>query len=113
MNYKVLWKLLGAAIVIGGVYYYFTTKKNEVIYKTTFDSASEDSALQQMKKTLHNEDNNLQGIMSTTAESISVRHQETEKIIRESAENVFGNDGSKDTKNEEAKKMMFEDLDNL
>lgn len=53
-------------------------------------------------------------IKTESAEKIKERHEEAESVIRESVDNIFGEDTSgRETKNESVKKKIFDDIDNI
>ena len=114
MNYKVVLGILGAAIVVGGIIYFAT--RDESI------KSSEESERDEKKSTdvvtytsvTENEDqSNLNNVKADAAETMRERHEEAQKEMRKTVDNIFNGAGSEEIKNEEDKKKMFEDLDNI
>lgn len=52
-------------------------------------------------------------VKSDAVEKIKDRHEEAQKIIRDSVDNIFQNNEQRETKNEQAKNKMLDDLNNL
>lgn len=113
MNYKVVLGILGAAIVVGGIIYFVT--RDEPI------KSSEESERDEKKSTdvvtytcvTENEDrSNLNNVKVNVTETVRERHEEAQKEMRKSVDNIFNGAGSEETKNEDSKKKIFEDLDN-
>lgn len=114
MNYKVVLGALGVAIAVGGITY-FVTRDESV-------KSSEESECNEKKNTdidIHasvtrdEDQSNLDNVKANAAETMRERHEEAQKEMRKSVNNIFNGAGSKETKNEEAKKKIFEDLDNI
>lgn len=114
MNYRKALRILGAAIIVGGIIY-FVTRDESV-------KSSEESECDEKKSThgviytsvTDDEDqSNLNNGKADAAETMRKRHEEAQKEMRKSADNIFNGAGSEETKNEKAKKKMFEDLDNI
>lgn len=114
MNYKAVLGVLGVAIVVGGIIYFVT--RNE------FVKSSEELERDEKKSTdigthasaTEDEDqSNLDNVKANAAEAMRERHEEAQKEMRKSVDSIFNGAGSEETKNEEAKKKIFEDLDNI
>ena len=114
MNYKVVLGILGAAIVVGGIIYFAT--RDEYIKSSEESERDEKKSTDVVTYTSVTEDedqSNLNNVKADAAETMRERHEEAQKEMRKSVDNIFNGAGSEETKNEEAKKKMFEDLDNI
>lgn len=113
MNYKVVLRILGVAIVVGGTIYFVTRAKSV--------KSSEESERGEKKSTdvtyicvAEDEDQySLNNVKADVAETMGERHKEAQKEMKKSVDNIFNGTGSEETKNEEAKKKMFEDLESI
>lgn len=114
MNYKVVLGVLGAAIVVGGIIYFVT--RDESIKSSEESEHDEKKSTDVVTYTSITEDedqSNLNNVKADVAETMRERHEEAQKEMRKSVDNIFNGTGSEKTKNEEAKKKMFEDIDNI
>lgn len=114
MNYKVVLGILGTAIVVGGIIYFVT--RDESIKSSEESERDEKNSTDVVTYTSVTEDedqSNLNNVKADVAETMRERHEQVQKEMRKSVDNIFNGDGSNETKNEEAKKKMFEDLDNI
>lgn len=114
MNYKVVLGILGTAIVVGGIIYFVT--RDESIKSSEESERDEKKSTDVVTYTSVTEDedqSNLNNVKADVAETMRERHEQAQKEMRKSVDNIFNGDGSNETKNEEAKKKMFEDLDNI
>ena len=116
MNYKIVLGIIGAAIVIGGVVYFVNKamNSNQGKYESN-ENASQDSKKNEIAKSQNDSEAepDLDVVKSEAAERISERHEEAKKVMREAVNTIFDDTLSETTKNEEAKKKISEDLDNL
>ncbi len=114
MNYKVVLGGLGVTIVVGGIIYFVT--RGEFIKSSEESESNEKKNTDAVTYTSVTEDedqSNLNSVKADTAETMRERHKEAQKEMGKSVDNIFNGAGSNETKNEEAKKKMFEDLDNI
>lgn len=114
MNYKMVLGVLGAAIVVGGIVYFVT--RDEPIKLSEESERDEKKSTDVVTYTSVTEDgdqSNLNNVKADVAETMRERHEEAQKEMRKSVDNIFNGVGSNETKNEEAKKKMFEDLENI
>lgn len=114
MNYKVVLGGLGAAIVVGGIIYFVT--RDEYMKSSEESERNEKKSTDIVTNTSVTEDENqynLNNVKADAAETMRERHEEAQKEMRKSINNIFNCAGSEETKNEEAKKKMFEDLDKI
>jgi hypothetical protein len=115
MKYNVVFGILGVAVILGGIIY-FTKNKNA--NKTTEDSnhdvEKKSTDIVEQKTTTNNEDeNNLGCVKADVVQTIKKQHEEAHTVIKESVDNIFNVGEASETKNEEVKKKMFEELDNI
>ena len=114
MNYKVVLGILGATSVVGGTIYFVTRdghiKSSE---KSERDEKKSTDAVAYRSVTEDEDQSNLNNVKADAAEMVRKRHEEAQKEMRKSVDNILNGAGSEETKNEEAKKKMFEDLDNI
>lgn len=116
MNYKIVLGIIGAAIVIGGVVYFVNKAMNSDHDKNqSNDKASQDSKKNEIVKSqnVRETEPDLDNVKSEAAETISERHEEAKKVMSEAVNVIFDDTLPETTKNEEAKKKISEDLDNL
>ena len=114
MNYKVVLGILGAVIVVGGIIYFVT--RDESIKSSEESERNEEKSTDIVTNTSIAEDEDqskLNNVKIDATEAMRERHEEAQKEMRKSVDNIFNGAGSEETKNEEAKKKMFEDLDNI
>lgn len=114
MNYKVVLGILGAAIVVGGIIYFVT--RDESIKSSEESEHDEKKSIDAVIHTSVTEDedqSDLNNVKTDAAETMRERHEEAEREMRKSVDNIFNGAGSEETKNEEVKKKMFEDLNNI
>lgn len=116
MNYKIVLGIIGAAIVIGGVVYFVnkTTNYNQDKSENN-EKASPDLNKNEIVKSQNasEEEPDLGTVKSEAAEKISERHEEAKKVMNEAVNTIFDDTLPETTKNEDAKKKIAEDLDNL
>lgn len=116
MNYKIVLGIIGASIVIGGVVYFVNKAMNSDQDKNqSNDKASQDSKKNEIVKSQNERETepDLDNVKSEAAETISERHEEAKKVMSEAVNVIFDDTLPETTKNEEAKKKISEDLDNL
>lgn len=117
MNLKVVLGIVGVAIVIGGVICFVSKEKVNRGSKGTStyeDNTKESTDIAKTTEVqMTDEVETLKGAKEETAEKMKNRHEEAEKIVRESVDNIFGDLEGGETKNEAVKKKMFADLDNM
>lgn len=109
-----------AVIAIAGVAWYFYKKKQSKANSVTI-SISSNPTQNRSAPTINVEprpsvEKELEAVKSETADSITDRHTEAAKIIRESVANIAGSntdDTVRKTKNEAKLEQMREDLNNL
>ena len=81
--------------------------------KQKFNEKKNTDAVTYTSVTEDEDQSNLNSVKADTAETMRERHKEAQKEMGKSVDNIFNGAGSNETKNEEAKKKMFEDLDNI
>lgn len=119
MNYKIVLGIIGAAIVIGGVVYFVNKAMNSDQDKNqSNDEDSQDSQNSKKNEMVKSQnvretDPDLDNVKSEAVETISERHEEAKKVMSEAVNVIFDDTLPETTKNEEAKKKISEDLDNL
>lgn len=114
MNYKVVLGVLGVAIVVGGIIYFVTrdesVKSSEELER---DEKKSTDIVTYASVTEDEDQSNLDNVKANAAETMREQHEEAQKEMRKSVDSIFNGAGSEETKNEEAKKKIFEDLDNI
>lgn len=116
MNYKIVLGIIGAAIAIGGVVYFVNKAMNSDQGKNqSNDEDSQNSKKNEIVKSqnVRETEPDLDNVKSEAAETISERHEEAKKVMSEAVNVIFDDTLPETTKNEEAKKKISEDLDNL
>lgn len=114
MSYKVVLGILGAAIVVGGIIYFVTRDESIKSSEESGRDEKESTDVVTYTSVTENEDqSNLNNVKADAAATMRERHEEAQREMRKSVDNIFNGAESEETKNEEAKKKMFEDLDNI
>ena len=114
MNYKVVLGILGAAIVIGGIIYFVTRDKSiKSSEKSERDEKKSTNTVTHTSVTEDEDQSDLNNVKADAAETMRERHEEAQREMRKSVDNIFNGAGSEETKNEVVKKKIFEDLDNI
>lgn len=114
MNYKVVLGILGAAIVVGGIIYFVTRDESvKSSEESERDEKKSTNVVTYTSVTADEDQSNLDNVKANAAETMRKRHEQAQKEMRKSVDNIFNGVGSEETKNEEAKKKIFEDLDNI
>ena len=97
---KTLLALIAAIAVVGGVYLWISKKNNTDSEKESGTSTDNNST-------------ELNQVKNDVSQQIIQRHSEAAEIIKESIENINDNEDERITKNEDIKKKMFNDIDNI
>ncbi len=111
MNYKGLFGICGIVMVIGGIIYFLNSRKNE----SNLDKKNTDL----MKKTNtivtegKEDEFDLKRAKEEVSDKISQRHEEAKEIMEKAVSNIFDESNITETKNEEAKKKIFDDLNDI
>lgn len=117
MKLKIVWVIAGAAIVIGGIIHFFHKNRGGDEYQKDSDYGVPKSASKDVVKDNGDENTdgafNFSAIKAGASEKMSKRHEEAEKVIRDSVSSIFGDAEAVPTKNERAKKNLFDDLNNM
>lgn len=114
MNYKVVLGIIGAVIVVGGIIYFVTRdESNKSSEESERDEKKSTDAATYRSSTEHEDQSALNKVKASAAETMRERHEEAQREMRKSVDNIFNGAGSEETENEEIKKKMFEDLDNI
>ena len=114
MNYKVVLGILGAAIVVGGIIFFITRDESiKSSEESERDGKKGTDVVTYTSVTEDDNQSNLNNVKADVAETMRERHEEAQKEMRKSVDNIFNGAGSNKTKNEEAKKKMFVGLDNI
>lgn len=114
MNYKMVLGILGAAIVVGGIIYFVTRdESNKSSEESERDEKKSTDAVTHTSATEHEDQSALNKVKADAAETMRERHEEAQREMRKSVDNIFNGAGSEETKNEEIKKKMFDDLGNI
>lgn len=109
--------ITGGVIAAGGAAHYIINKDRTS--KDTVNSDCNDAVRETGNTMNHTETSEkcgsaeLGGVKSDAAEKMNERHREAEKIIKESVRNIFGDAEAGETKNEDIKKKLFEDIDSM
>lgn len=115
MHYKVVWRIVVIAIFVC----FILKDRNKTNKDANMNSDCNEDAKETANIISHIEASEsddmleLNDVKDDVAKKMSKRHQEAEKIVKESVENIFGEVEVGGTKNETTKKKMFEDLDNI
>jgi hypothetical protein len=111
MKYNVVFGILGVAVILGGIIYFTQNKKAN---KTTEDSNHDVEKKSTDIVDQNNEaENNLCCVKADVVQTIKERHEEAHTVIQESVDNIFNVGEVSETKNEQAKKKMFDELDKI
>jgi mevalonate kinase len=115
MKYKVVFGILGVMFLFGGILYFAKNKNTD---KTTEDSnhdvEKKNTDIVEHKTTTKNEtEKDLGSVKADVVQTMKERHEEAQTVMRESLDNIFNAEEVCETRNEEAKKKLFEELDNI
>lgn len=118
MKIKTIFGVLGTVALLGGTAYVvikYLEKKTAENKKDAIDTDSKDDKLENAIATNKKEDEQsyLKNIKIKMTESIEQRHGEAKSIMEEAVKNVMWCDNTLQTKNDEEKKQLFEDIDKM
>lgn len=114
MKMKTLFGVLGMIVmIVGGV-----GLVKYLLVKVKKENDSEDNINTEKKTTSviireDNETSDLNSIKSDISESIIERHEEAKKIMEEAVNTIMSDELPETTKNEEIKRQLLDDIENL
>ncbi len=115
MHYKVVWGIIVVAII--GIFYFKNkdkeNKDTNVNLGCNEDSKETTNIISHTKAPESDDTLEFNDVKANVAKKMGKQHEEAEKIIKESVENVFGDVEVGEIKNETTKKKMFGDLNNI
>lgn len=115
MKLKVVLVIIGAAIVTAGIICLLNWDKTTDELGLESDRTGDQKDVKGIikYKSDFNEFSNLNDVKMEAAEKISERHEEAKKMVKDSVDRIFGDSEITATKNEDAKKKIFNELDNI
>lgn len=118
MKFKVILGVICVVAIAGGVCYIITKSKRNITREKDTSSTKSSDVLagneNDFVSTEMAEDRSFNDIKANTVEIIQDRHEEAGKIMKESVERIFeSSDVNRETKNDEAKKKMLDELSNM
>ena len=118
MKFKLFCGIIGVAIVIGGIVCFVQkSKKNDESenghYKGENNNHEKKSDIAAYNTDSSNETSYLNLTKAEAVKKMTERHEEAQKTMKESVDNIFGDTIPTETKNKATKKKMFDDLDNI
>ena len=100
--------IIGAVVVIAGIVYLVVRKQTQ----NNSDEVAEEERYTDYPLKMKSEES-FEDVKNEAASKIKERHDEAQQITKESVDNIFGEKEVGETKNEDAKKKIFNDLDNI
>lgn len=108
MKLNMVLGIIGAVVVIAGIIYLVIRKQTQ----NNSDDKKEERRYTDFHSKMKSEES-FEDVKNEVASKIKERHDEAQQIMKESVDNIFGENEVGETKNEDAKKKMFSDLDNI
>jgi poly(A) polymerase Pap1 len=100
--------IIGAVLVIAGIAYFVIRKQTQNNSGDEKENRRYTDYPSQMKS-----EESFEDVKNEAVSKMKERHDEAQQIMKDSVDNIFGEKEVGETKNEEAKKKIFSDLDNI